>query len=84
MQLLLMPQEQIAASKAPGALWTLEWFFFGVGSLVALQVLQTGKGALASAADVGSRFVSLGRWEGCGGFRVDHDSRSCKTGEMSC
>lgn len=36
MQLLLVPQKQISASKTSLALWTLERFFLGVGALVPL------------------------------------------------
>ena len=73
MQLLLVAQEQVTASKAPCAFGTLEWFLLGVRPLMSLEMLQAGERALASAADVGARFIGLGRREGSGGLGVDHD-----------
>jgi hypothetical protein len=65
-----MPQQQISAGKAPGALWALERLLLCVGALVALQVLQAGKRPCTGAADVRSRLVGLGRRKGGGRFRV--------------
>lgn len=77
-QLLLVSQQQITASKAPRALGTLKRLFLGVGTLVAFQVLEAGEGTLTSAADVGTRLVGLGRREGGRCLGVDHDGRGCE------
>lgn len=60
MQLLLVTQEEVAAGKASGALGAGERLLLGVGSLVALEVLQAGKGPLACTTDMGAGLVGLG------------------------
>lgn len=60
MQLLLVTQEQIPSGKASCAFWTFKGLLFGVRSLMAFQMLQPGKGALAGPADMWTRLVGLG------------------------
>lgn len=55
-----MPQQQVAASEAPSALGALEGLLLGVGTLVALEVLESSEGTIAGPADVRPRFVGLG------------------------
>ena len=75
MQLLLMAQKQVSPGEAARALWAFEGLLLGVGALMALQMLQTGEGALACAAYVWARLVGLGRGKGrvCGGGGVGFD-----------
>lgn len=61
MQLLLMTEQQVAARKASCAVRALERLLLCMRALVALQMLQPGKGATASGADMGPRLVCLGR-----------------------
>ncbi len=74
-QLLLMAQQQIAASKAPRTLRTLKRLFLGMRSLVAFQMLEPCKGALAGTANVGTRLVGLGRRKVGWRLGVNHDGR---------
>lgn len=82
-QLLLVPEKQISTGEAAGALGALERFFFGMRTLVAFQVLETGKGTLARRADVGSWLI--GFWCGKGGRRlgVDGYGGSCKVNVLA-
>ena len=59
-QLLLMTEQEIAARKAAGAVGTLKGLLLRMGTLMALQVLQSRKGATASSANVRPRLISLG------------------------
>lgn len=78
MKFLLVPQEQITASKAPRALGAFERLLLGMRPLVALQMFQTSKRALAGAANVWARLVRLGRRESGGRLGVDGDGRGCE------
>lgn len=60
MKLLLMSQQQVPPSKASCTFWALEWFLFGVGTLVTFQMFQSGKRTLASSTDMRTRLVGLG------------------------
>lgn len=75
MQLLLVPQEKVAASEAPRTLGAGERLLLGVGSFVTLQMLQASEGPLAGSTYVGARLVGLrGREVGAGtrlGRRAD-------------
>jgi hypothetical protein len=77
-QLLLVAKQQITASKASGALGAFERLLLSVGTLVALEVLEASKGALAGLTNVGPWLIGL--WRGKGGRRlcssVDGDGRS--------
>jgi hypothetical protein len=61
MQLLLMAEQQIAARKAAGTVGAFKGLLLRMGSLVALQVLQSRKRATAGSADMRPRLVGLGR-----------------------
>lgn len=75
-ELLLVTQKQIPSGKASRALGAFKRLLFGVRSLVAFQMFQSGEGALASAADVWARLVGLGRREiGVRRLGVDGDGR---------
>lgn len=63
MQLLLVAKQQIAAREAASAVGAFKRLLFRVGTLMALQVLQSRKGATASSANMGPRLVGLGRWD---------------------
>lgn len=60
MQLLLMAEEEIPAHKAAGAIGAFERLLLRMRALMALEVLQSGEGAVASGADMGPRLVCLG------------------------
>ncbi len=77
MQLLLVSQEQVSASKTSLTLGTLKWLFFGVRALVSLQMFEASEGTLAGRANVGSWLI--GFWRGKAGrcrLGVDSNSRS--------
>ncbi len=59
-QLLLMPEEQISACEASGALGTLEGLLFCVRALVALEMLEASERPLASGANMGRGLSVLG------------------------
>jgi hypothetical protein len=77
MELLLVPQQEVAAGEAPRTLGALEGLLLGVGALVTLQVLKSSKCSIAGPADVRPRFVGLGGREvvvaGCLGGAADGD-----------
>ena len=54
-QLLLMPQQQIASTKTPGTLITLKRLLLRVRKLMAIQMLSSRKSALAGQAHVRTR-----------------------------
>lgn len=66
MKLLLMPKQQVPASKTSRALRTRKRFLLGVGAFMALQVLQSREGSRTCPAHMRSRFVGLGWREGRG------------------
>jgi hypothetical protein len=70
-QLLLVSQEEVAAGKASCAVWALERLLLGVRALMALEMLESGKGATASGADVGPRLVCFGGRDAIGRLAVD-------------
>lgn len=65
-----MSQKQITTSKASCTIRTFKGLFFGVRSLVALEVLQSREGTGASGANVGPRLISLGGWDIAIGARL--------------
>jgi hypothetical protein len=73
MELLLVPQEEVATGEASRALGALERLLLGMGALVAFEMLESSKGSIARPADVRPRFVGLGGREvaGCLGGAVD-------------
>ena len=79
-QLLLMPEQQVTAGEASRTFRALKGLLLGVRALVPLQVLQAGKGALASRADVWPRLVSLWWREVGRRLRVDGDCGRCRQG----
>lgn len=70
MQLLLVPQKEITSGKASLAFGTLKRLLLGVGPLVALQMLQSGEGALASSAYMWPGLVCLRRRKLIRGFGI--------------
>lgn len=75
-ELLLMPQEQVSPSKASCTFGTLERLLFCVRPLMAFQVFQSSKPALAGRADVRSGLVRLWWGEGSRSFGVYGNCRS--------
>ena len=71
MQLLLMPQEQIAPRKTARALGALERLLLCVRALVSFQMFEASERALAGGADMWPWFVCLWWREGrsCGLLR---------------
>lgn len=65
-----MPQKQVPAGEAPCALRTFKGFLFSVGALMALEVFETGKRALAGSTYMRPWLVGLGRGERCAGSGV--------------
>jgi len=88
-QVLPVAKQQVAATEASRALRTLKGFLLGVRALVPVQMLQAGKGALASRADVCSRLVGIfGRRNGhhqdvCVFFGPYNECRSAKEGRSA-
>jgi hypothetical protein len=72
-ELLLVTQQQVSAGEASRAFGALEGLLLCVGALVAFQVLEAGKGALAGCADVRAGLIGLWWGEGGGSFCVDGD-----------
>ena len=69
-QLLLVPQEKVAAGEAPRALGAGEGLLLGVGSFMTLQMLQASEGSLAGSTYVGTRLIGLGGREVGAGTRL--------------
>lgn len=59
MQLLLVSEEQVSASETPGALVALERLLFRMGSLMTLQMFESGEASATFATDVWPGFVGL-------------------------
>lgn len=66
-----MAQKQVTPGEASLAVGALEGLLLGVGTFVPLQMLQTGKCALAGSANMWPRLVRLRRREVGGCFGVD-------------
>jgi hypothetical protein len=75
MELLLVTQQQVAPGEASRALRALKRLLLCVGTLVAFQVLQSGKGTLAGCADVRAGLIGFWWGEVGGSFCVDGDGR---------
>jgi len=69
MQLLLVPEQQIATGETSRTLSAFEGLFFRVGPLMAFEMLQSCKSSLTSSAHMWSRFIRLW-WGEIGGFCV--------------
>lgn len=79
MELLLVAQEQISTGEASRALGAFEGLLLGVGPLMAFQMFQSCKRAMAGRADMRARLVSLGWRHDGGGLRCVHgDGRGCR------
>lgn len=78
MQLLLVSEKEVATGETSCAFGAIKGFFFGVGALMSLQVLETSECTLARLAGMRARLVGLGWWEVVGGrlCRVHGDCRS--------
>lgn len=63
MEFLLVSEQEIAARKASGTVGALEWLLLGVRTFMALEMLQSRKGATTGGADMGARLVCLRRWD---------------------